>query len=128
MDECLLTTHQLTPSGAFPMASPDTTNVSDATFKSEVLDSEMPVLVDFHAEWCPPCKAMAPALELVATEMKGKVKITKVDVDANPQATQTYGIQAMPTLLVFKGGKEVARKMGALVQKRQLEDWIKGAI
>ena len=110
------------------MASPDTKVVSDATFQSEVLDSELPVLVDFHAVWCPPCKAMAPALDLVASEMKGKVKITKVDVDENPTATQTYGIQAMPTLLMFKGGKEVARKMGALVQKRQLEDWIKGAI
>ena len=110
------------------MASPDTKVVSDATFKSEVLENELPVMVDFHAEWCPPCKAMAPALDLVATEMKDKVKITKVDVDANPQATQTYGIQAMPTLLMFKGGKEVARKTGALVQKRQLEEWIKGAI
>ncbi len=110
------------------MASPDTKVVTDATFKSEVLDSDVPVLVDFHAVWCPPCKAMAPALDLVATEMKGKVKITKVDVDENPKATQTYGIQAMPTLLLFKGGKEVARKMGALVQKRQLEDWIKGAV
>lgn len=110
------------------MASPDTKVVSDSTFKAEVLDSDVPVLVDFHAEWCPPCKAMAPALDLVATEMKGKVKITKVDVDANPEATQTYGIQAMPTLLMFKGGKEVARKMGALVQKRQLEDWIKSAM
>ena len=110
------------------MASPDTKVVSDASFKSEVLDSDLPVLVDFHAVWCPPCKAMAPALDLVATEMKGKVKITKIDVDENPQATQTYGIQAMPTLLMFKGGKEVARKMGALVQKRQLEDWIKAAM
>ena len=110
------------------MASPDTKIVTDATFKSEVLDSDLPVMVDFHAEWCPPCKAMAPALDLVATEMKGKIKITKVDVDACPNSTQTYGIQAMPTLIVFKGGKEVARKQGALVQKRQLEEWINGAI
>jgi len=110
------------------MASPDTKILSDATFKAEVLDSQEPVVVDFFAEWCGPCKAMAPALDQVATDLKGKVKITKIDVDANPKATQTYGIQAMPTMLVFKGGKEVARKMGALTQKRQLEEWIKGAI
>ena len=110
------------------MASPDTKILSDATFKSEVLDSKEPVLVDFFAEWCGPCKAMAPALDQVATEMKGKVKVAKIDVDANPQATQTYGIQSMPTMLIFKGGEIVARKMGALTQKRQLEDWIKSSI
>jgi len=110
------------------MASPDTKILSDATFKAEVLDSAEPVLVDFFAEWCGPCKAMAPALDAVATDMKGKVKVAKLDVDANPQATQTYGIQAMPTMLIFKGGQIVARKMGALTQKRQLEDWIKSSI
>jgi thioredoxin 1 len=110
------------------MASPDLKILSDASFKAEVLDSKEPVLVDFFAEWCGPCKAMAPALDQVATEMKGKVKIAKIDVDANPQATQTYGIQAMPTLLIFKGGQIVARKMGALTQKRQLEEWINSSI
>ena len=110
------------------MASPDTKIVSDQTFKTEVLDSATPVVVDFHAEWCGPCKAMAPALDLVATEMKGKVKITKIDVDANPGVTQEFGIQAMPTLLIFKGGKIIARKTGAMVQKRQIEEWINGAI
>ena len=110
------------------MASPDTKILSDATFKAEVLDSAVPVVVDFFAEWCQPCKAMAPALDQVATEMKGKVKIAKIDVDANPDVTQTYGIQAIPTLLIFKGGKIVARKMGAMVQKRQIEEWIASAI
>ena len=110
------------------MASPDTKILSDATFKAEVLDSAVPVVVDFFAEWCQPCKAMAPALDQVATEMKGKVKIAKIDVDANPDVTQTYGIQAMPTLLIFKDGKIVARKMGAMVQKRQIEEWIASAI
>jgi len=110
------------------MASPDTKILSDASFKAEVLDSAEPVVVDFFAEWCGPCKAMAPALDAVATEMKGKVKIAKLDVDANPQATQTYGIQAMPTMLIFKGGQIVARKMGALTHKRQLEEWIKSSI
>jgi thioredoxin 1 len=110
------------------MASPDTKILSDASFKAEVLDSQVPVLVDFFAEWCGPCKAMAPALDQVATDMKGKVTIAKIDVDANPEATQTYGIQAMPTLLIFKGGKIVARKMGALTQKRQIEEWINSSI
>ena len=110
------------------MASPDTKIVTDATFKSEVLDSKEPVVVDFFAEWCGPCKAMAPALDQVATEMKGKVKVAKVDVDSNPGITQQYGIQAMPTLLIFKDGKIAAKQVGALVQKKKLEDWIKGAV
>ena len=110
------------------MASPDIKIVSDATFKAEVLDSKEPVMVDFFAEWCGPCKAMAPALDQVATEMKGKVKIAKIDVDQNPEITQKYGIQAMPTLLIFKGGEIAAKQIGALVQKKKLEDWIKGAI
>ncbi|MEQ1649644.1 MAG: thioredoxin [Hyphomicrobiaceae bacterium] len=110
------------------MASPDTKIVSDATFKAEVLDSAEPVLVDFHAEWCGPCKAMAPALDAVATEMKGKIKIAKVDVDQNPQTAQSFGIQAMPTLLILKGGKVVAKQVGALVQKQKLEAWIKASI
>ena len=110
------------------MAGKNTKQLSDASFKSEVLDSDKPVVVDFFAEWCQPCKAMAPALDLVAGEMKDKVKIVAIDVDANPKATQEYGIQAMPTLLIFKGGKIVARKMGAMVQKRQIEEWINSSI
>ena len=110
------------------MASSDIKIVSDATFKAEVLDSKEPVMVDFFAEWCGPCKAMAPALDQIASEMKGKVKIAKIDVDANPQITQKYGIQAMPTLLIFKGGEIVSKQVGALTQKKRLEDWIKGAV
>jgi thioredoxin 1 len=71
---------------------------------------------------------MAPALEQVAAEMKGKVKIAKVDVDQNPAITQRFQIQAMPTLMIFKDGKEAARHVGALVQKRKLEDWINGTV
>ena len=110
------------------MPSPDTVHVTDATFKKEVLESTEPVLVDFFAEWCGPCKAMAPALDQVATEMKGKIKIAKIDVDHNPQSTQQYRIQAMPTLMIFKNGKVAAQHTGALVQKKKLEDWIKGSI
>ena len=102
--------------------------VSDADFEKEVLRSSEPVVVDFFAEWCGPCKAMAPALEQVATELKGKVKVVKLDVDQNPDITQKYRIQAMPTLMVFKDGNVVNQKIGALVQKKQLADWINGSI
>lgn len=102
-----------------------TNTVTDQDFDAEVLKSETPVLVDFYAEWCGPCKAMAPALEEVAKEMEGTVKVAKIDVDANPEITNKYGIQAMPTLILFKGGEVAARHTGALVQKSKLEAWIK---
>lgn len=102
--------------------------VTTTTFESEVLKSKEPVLVDFFAEWCGPCKAMAPALDQVAAEMKGKVKVVKIDVDQNPDIAAKYAIRAMPTLLVFKGGQVVGTKVGALVQKKMLEDWVNGAI
>lgn len=105
-----------------------TKNVSDANFDAEVLQSSEPVFVDFHAEWCGPCKAMAPALEQVAAEMQGKIKVVKVDVDQNPGITQKYRIQAMPTLMIFKNGEVAAQRVGALVQKKQLQDWINGSI
>lgn len=105
-----------------------TPEVSDKTFDEVVLRSAEPVVVDFHAQWCGPCKAMAPTLEIVAAEMKGKVKVVKVDVDQNPGITQKYGIQAMPTLLVFKGGEVKARHSGAMTQKKRLEDWVKESI
>lgn len=105
-----------------------THSVSDATFDQEVLKSSEPVVVDFFAEWCGPCKAMAPALEQVAADMKGKVKIAKIDVDQNPSVTQKYAIQAMPTMMIFKDGKKVAERVGALTQKKQLADWINGSI
>jgi thioredoxin 1 len=105
-----------------------TFSVSDASFDKEVLKSTEPVLVDFFAEWCGPCKAMAPALEQVATELAGKIKVAKLDVDQNPDVTQKYRIQAMPTLMIFKNGEVAAQRVGALVQKKQLTDWINGAI
>jgi thioredoxin 1 len=102
--------------------------VSDKDFATEVLKSSEPVVVDFFAEWCGPCKAMAPALDQIAQEMKGKVKVVKLDVDQNPQITQEYRIQAMPTLMVFKDGKIASQHVGALVQKKRLEDWIQQSI
>jgi thioredoxin 1 len=102
--------------------------VTDASFDAEVLKASEPVLVDFHAVWCGPCKAMAPALEQISQEMHGKVKVVKIDVDENPKVTVTYGIQAMPTLILFKGGKVAAKHTGAIVQKKKLEDWINASV
>jgi thioredoxin 1 len=103
-------------------------SVNDKNFDAEVLKSTEPVLVDFFAEWCGPCKAMAPALEQVAAEMKGKIKVVKVDVDQNPMITDKYQIRAMPTLMIFKGGEIANQHVGALVQKKKLEDWIKETV
>jgi thioredoxin 1 len=104
--------------------SKDTVTVLDATFKSEVIDSQTPVLVDFWATWCAPCKAIAPALEELATQYKGQVKIAKVDVDENQQIAQQFGIRSIPTLLLFKGGKVVEQLVGAM-PKAKLEDSLK---
>ncbi len=81
---------------------------------SNLINGDQPVLVDFYADWCGPCKAMAPALQQFASEMKGKVKVIKVDVDKNQQAAQQYKVQSIPTLVLFRGGKLVWRKSGAL--------------
>lgn len=105
-----------------------TNMVSDATFEKEVLKASEPVLVDFYATWCGPCKAMAPALDTVAKEMAGKVKVVKIDVDQNPNVTTEFGVQAMPTLMLFKDGKIAAQHVGALVQKTKLEAWINESI
>jgi thioredoxin 1 len=107
--------------------SKDTVTVLDATFKAEVLESSQPVLVDFWATWCAPCRAIAPALEELATQYKGQVKVAKVDVDENNQIAQQFGIRSIPTLLLFKGGKVVEQIVGA-VFKTKLEDSIKKAL
>lgn len=104
--------------------SKDTVAVQDASFKAEVLDSSVPVLVDFWATWCAPCRAIAPALEELATQYKGKVKIAKVDVDESQQVAQQFGIRSIPTLLLFKGGRVVEQLVGAM-PKAKLEEAIK---
>lgn len=103
-------------------------NTSDAAFKDDVLNASEPVLVDFFAEWCGPCKAMAPALDELAEARQGKLKVVKIDVDQNPNITQEYNIRAMPTLLIFKDGKVAAQHVGALVHKASLEKWVDDSI
>ncbi len=107
--------------------SQNTVPVSDATFESEVLKSSEPVLVDFWAEWCGPCKMIAPALEDIATEFKGRVRVAKVNIDENPQAPNTYGVRGIPTLILFKDGKPAATKVGA-APKSALRDWVAGSL
>jgi len=94
-------------------------HVSDDTFEAEVLNSDVPVLVDYWAEWCGPCKVIAPVLEEIASEYDGKMKICKLDIDANEQTPPKYGIRGIPTLMLFKNGAVEATKVGAL-SKSQL--------
>ncbi|MEE4202280.1 MAG: thioredoxin TrxA [Halieaceae bacterium] len=103
--------------------SADILHVSDADFDQEVLASELPVLVDFWAEWCGPCKMIAPVLEEIAKDYAGKLKVCKVDVDANQATPGKFDIRGIPTLIVFKGGNAVETKVGAL-SKSQLTAFV----
>jgi thioredoxin 1 len=101
--------------------------VSDATFETEVLKSSGPVVVDFWAEWCGPCKMIAPALEEIAGSLGEKVKIVKLNVDENQNVATKYGIMSIPTLMIFKNGEMVARQVGA-APKQKLEQWINTSV
>ena len=97
--------------------------VTDDSFRDEVLNADTPVLVDFWAEWCAPCKAMTPALEAVAEDMAGKVKIAKVNIEDAPDTPMRYHIRNVPTMMIFKNGEVVSTKMGAMTRTK-LEEWL----
>ena len=103
------------------------TEVTDQDFQTEVLSSERPVLVDFWAEWCDPCRMIGPSLEDIAKEMDGKLKVVKLNIDENPMAPTRYGVRSIPTLLLFKNGQVAATKIGA-EPKQKLVSWINTAI
>ena len=104
-----------------------TSKTNDQNFKTDVLDSKQPVLVDFWAEWCGPCKAIAPSLEELSDEMANKLKIVKINVDENPSISQTYSIRSIPALMIFKDGEKISEKMGAL-PKSALQSWVNETI
>ncbi len=101
--------------------------VTDTEFKREVLDSDIPVLVDFWATWCGPCQVMGPVIDALAGEYEGKVKVMKLNVDENPQTPAQYGVRGIPTMIVFKGGVEVQRLVGAQ-PKGNVDDALKGVL
>jgi thioredoxin 1 len=103
-----------------------THQVSDANFGEEVLNSNVPVLVDFWAEWCGPCLAIAPVLDELSTELEGKVKIVKLNVDQNPSTTAQYGVRSIPTMILFKNGEAADMKIGAGTPKAGLAKWLEG--
>jgi thioredoxin 1 len=104
-----------------------TVNVTDASFQADVLDSDTPVLVDFWADWCGPCKMIAPALEEISDELSGQVKIAKIDIMENTDIAAQMGVQSIPLMVLFKNGEAVARKLGA-APKSQLKAWLESEL
>lgn len=103
------------------------THVTDQSFDVDVLKASGPVLVDFWAEWCGPCRAIAPVLDEISKEMDGRLTIAKINIDENPRTPTQYGVRGIPTLILFKGGKVAATKVGAL-PKGRLVEWINSAV
>ena len=101
--------------------------ITDSSFSADVLNSDKPVLVDFWAEWCGPCKMIAPALEEIAGEIGDKVDIVKLNIDENPETPGHYGVRGIPTMVLFKGGKPVAQKVGA-APRSQIQQWLESEI
>ncbi|AQT46281.1 MULTISPECIES: thioredoxin [Bartonella] len=104
-----------------------TVKVDTSNFENDVLKSAEPVVVDFWAEWCGPCKMIAPSLEEIATELQGKVKVAKINIDENPELATQFGVRSIPTLLLFNNGEIVSNMVGA-APKSRLSDWIKDGI
>ena len=104
-----------------------TVNVTDASFQADVLDSDVPVLVDFWADWCGPCKMIAPALEEISDELAGQVTIAKMDIMENPDVSGQIGVQSIPLMVLFKNGQPVAQKLGA-APKSQLKGWLESVL
>ena len=109
------------------MASPNIVEVTDSNFDSEILKSPLPVLVDFWAVWCAPCRAIAPHVEALANQYAGKLRVGKCDIDSNPEIPSQFEIRSIPTLLLFKDGKVVGQLVGA-VPSAKLEDMVKKAL
>ena len=104
----------------------NTVAVTDASFETDVLKATQPVLVDFWAEWCGPCKQIAPALEQIAQELQGKVTVAKLDIEASPTTPSKYGVRGIPTMMLFKDGQMTAMKVGAM-PKQKILDWLSEA-
>jgi thioredoxin 1 len=104
-----------------------TKTVTDASFQNDVLGSDKPVLVDFWAEWCGPCRMIAPALEEISNELGEKVTVAKLNIDDNPDAPARYGVQGIPTMILFRDGQPAATKVGA-APKSQLQGWLEQAL
>ena len=100
-----------------------TVKVTDSSFKDDVIGSDVPVLVDFWAEWCGPCKQIGPALEQISEEMEGRIKVAKVNIDDDPETPAKFHVRGIPTLMIFKDGQVVATKVGAMT-KTKLQEWV----
>ena len=107
----------------------DTVEITDSNFQEEVLESEIPVLIDFWADWCQPCKMIAPVVQQIADEYEGKIKVGKLDVDSNSQTSMTYNIRGIPALLIFNEGKPVDKIVGAVpksIIQKKIDDALAG--